>query len=106
ALATARGLLAAFGTTGPMLSLTAELALVTQSLVPVFFGLRSQNEYERLSQRYGSMARELRSTLVELAHVELNRAAVERVARRFTSMVLAEVSDWQILIKARDLEPV
>ena len=90
---------------GDLYNLTAELALVLPALGPIFFGLRSQSEYNRLSQRYASMAKELHRMQNALVSDDVRRNRVERLAREMVHVLLAEVSDWRVLIRARDVAP-
>jgi hypothetical protein len=97
--------MAILGVAGSLYQLSAELALVVPALAPICFGLESQNEYSRLSQRFGAMVRQLRRTLNGLSSHRENHTQIERIARDAVSVMLAEVSDWRILIKVRDLSP-
>jgi hypothetical protein len=90
---------------GEAYTVMAELALVLPSAAPVFFSLRSQAEYNRLSQRYASMATQLRRIQDGLASNDVRRNRIERMAREMCNVLLGEVSDWRLLIKARDLTP-
>lgn len=85
--------------------LAAALAATVGGIWPAIFGLRSQREYQRLSQRYDAMVRTLRQHEARLARDGAIHGQTERIAREAVDAMLAEVSDWRVLIKARDLSP-
>ncbi len=99
-----RELMAVLGYSGGAYRLSAELALFIPAFAPVFLGIRSQNEYERLSQRYGSMAGEFRRIEQTLNDSAVSPNETEGVARNIVSVMQGEVSDWRVLIKARNID--
>jgi len=100
--------IAAAGGHGTLAMLTAILFLLAASssifgmLWPAISGFRAQREYFRLSQRYDAMVRQLGQLEARLARDGAIPGQVERVAREAVNSMLAEVSDWRVLIKARD----
>lgn len=100
-----REIMAVFGLSGASYKMSAELALFIPAFAPIFLGIRSQNEYERLSQRYTSMSREFRRIQQTLTAGILDRTQLEGVARSMVSVMQGEVSDWRVLIKARSIDP-
>ncbi len=76
-------------------------SLVIPALAPVFMGMRAQAEYARLGQRYRTMVQLLRGSKQEVEKSTHSLAALERATRGAVSVMLAEVSDWRELIKAR-----
>ena len=84
---------------------SAELALFIPAFAPIFLGIRSQNEYERLSQRYGSMAGEFRRIEQTLNDSAVSQNQTEEIARNIVSVMQGEISDWRVLIKARSIDP-
>lgn len=99
---------AAAGGHGTLATLAAILFLLAASssilgmLWPAISGFRAQREYFRLSQRYDAMVRQLGQIEARLARDGAIPGQVERVAREAVDAMLAEVSDWRVLIKARD----
>jgi len=96
------------GQPGPLHGAIAGLFLLAASssifgmLWPAISGFRAQREYFRLSQRYDAMVRQLGQLEARLARDGAVPGQVERVAREAVDAMLAEVSDWRVLIKARD----
>ncbi len=84
------------------LFLLAASATVFGMIWPAISGFRAQREYYRLSQRYEAMLRQLGQIEVRLARDGSSPGQVERVAREAVEAMLSEVSDWRVLIKARD----
>jgi hypothetical protein len=82
--------------------LLAASSSVFGMLWPALSGFRAQREYFRLSQRYDAMIRQLTQLEARLARDGGAPGQVERVAREAVEAMLAEVSDWRVLIKARD----
>ena len=95
--------LAAGHATGQVYRAATDLALVLPGLAAVFFGLRSQNEFSRLSQLYGDAARRLARMIDCLPLHVASRAALEPIASETRVIMMAEVSDWHALIAAHDL---
>jgi hypothetical protein len=89
-------------TTLSILFLLAASATIFGMLWPAISGFRAQREYFRLSQRYDAMVRQLSQLEARLARDGAIPGQVERVAREAVDAMLAEVSDWRVLIKARD----
>ncbi len=85
-----------------LLFLLAAASSVFGMIWPAISGFRAQREYFRLSQRYEAMVRQLGQLEARLARDGGLPGQVERVAREAVEAMLAEVSDWRVLIKARD----
>ncbi len=100
-----REIMAVLGYAGGAYVVSAELALFIPAFAPVFLGIRSQNEYERLSQRYGSMAGEFRRIDQTLNDSAVSQNQTEDIARNIVSVMQGEISDWRVLIKARSIDP-
>ena len=84
----------------------ALLAMIAPALSPVFFGLRSWNEYASLSDRYLATGHRL-SRLLHLYRLHpANRAKLETIATTAAALMLAETKEWQSAIKGHDLKPL
>jgi hypothetical protein len=88
-------------TTLGLLFLAGLSAGIIGNLWGAISGFRGQREYFRLSQRYDAMVRQLGQLKARLSNDD-TPGQVERVAREAVEAMLAEVSDWRVLIKARD----
>jgi hypothetical protein len=80
-----------------------EIALVLPALAPIFFGLLSLAEYSRMAERYGAMADYLEDAGEEFAKTEPSRRRLLPRLVSITGVMLAEVSDWRVLIKSKTL---
>jgi hypothetical protein len=60
-------------------------------------------EYPRIAARYGAMADYLKAAGEEFANTEPSRRRILPRLVSITSVMLAEVSDWRILIKSKTL---
>jgi len=85
-----------------ILFLLAGSATIFGTIWPAISGFRAQREYFRLSQRYAAMMRQLGQMQARLGRDGTAPGQVERVAGEAVDAMLAEVSDWRVLIKARD----
>ncbi|MBV1706079.1 MAG: hypothetical protein KGQ37_02600 [Hyphomicrobiales bacterium] len=84
----------------------ALLAMIAPALSPVFFGLRSWNEYASLADRYRVTGNRLTRLLQLYAMHPANRAKLETIAAAATTLMLAETRDWHSAIKGHDLKPL
>ncbi len=84
----------------------ALLAMIAPALSPVFFGLRSWNEYASLADRYKATASKLARLLRLYGLHPSNRAKLEATADAATDLMLAETRDWHSAIKGHDLRPL
>ncbi len=84
----------------------AMLAMIAPALSPVFFGLRSWNEYSSLADRYRVTGDRLARLLRLYSLHPANRAKLETIAAAATTLMLAESRDWHSAIKGHDLKPL
>lgn len=84
----------------------ALLAMIAPALSPVFFGLRSWNEYASLADRYNVTGNKLARLLRLYVLQPANRAKLESTAEVATDLMLGETRDWHSAIKGHDLKPL
>lgn len=82
-----------------------QAALVLPALAPVFLGLLGFGEYGRLAERYSATAAELDAARPALAAAAGDWRRTLRIARRIAGAMLAEISDWRVLIRGRGVSP-
>ena len=77
------------------------VALVVPALAPVFLGLRSQAEFERLSSQYSAMATELAALLPAFDAHAPTYAQLTTAAEAAVRTMMRETADWRLVLKAR-----
>lgn len=90
--------------------LLEESALILPALAPVFLGLLGFGEYSRLSQRYTAVADHLERLQRAMPDpvtdpAGCTRARVLQIGHAMADAMLAEVADWRVLIRAREISP-
>jgi hypothetical protein len=81
-----------------------EASLIFPALGPFFFGIKSQGEFSRLAKRYEGMVGKLKNISQKLYSMEeVSKKLVGDIILQSNQVMLEEVSDWRILLKARTI---
>ena len=84
---------------------TKVFALVTPSMAVILSAIRSHGEHARLAQRSAAMVRQLDDILADLDDLpEADSRQLSDLAVPALELLVSEVADWRILIKARSLK--
>lgn len=84
---------------------TGAIAIICISLpafAAAFAGIRTQGEFVRMSQRYSAMEKSLIEVQQQLNHMN-SLWQVEPLAEEATRIMVNEVLDWRIVLKARPI---
>ncbi|MGE5403540.1 MAG: hypothetical protein ACM3PP_01235 [Candidatus Saccharibacteria bacterium] len=79
-------------------------AIIFPTLGAAFAGIRSQGEFPRLAMRSRGMKVKIQRTIEKLLDTEIpNYNALSQVSGQIAMVMVQEVSDWHLLIKAKPL---
>jgi hypothetical protein len=82
-----------------------QIAAIIPAIAPVLFGIKSQGEFGRLAKRYAAMEAQLEVINQEVENIEgrLTLSNLRQYAEEAANIMINEVSDWKVLLKARSI---
>ena len=85
-----------------------QIASIIPAIAPVLWGIKSQGEFARLAKRYAAMKAQLVEINQGVENIEgkLSSKNLRQFAEEAANIMINEVSDWKVLLKARPISMI